>query len=99
MLLADRAKSIRTHAKVNESETDRLIKELLSEKERLLKELENSKHKVVIGMSDEQVEELKHNYEDQIERYWSYPPSILSLLLLFISYCCYEINLWRYGII
>ena len=41
--VADRAKSIRTDAKVNQEATDKMIKALIEEKERLLKELENAK--------------------------------------------------------
>ena len=43
IVTADRAKSIKTDAKVNHEATDKLIKELIAEKERLLRELENAK--------------------------------------------------------
>lgn len=40
---ADRVKEIRTDARVNQVETDKMIQELIAEKQRLLKELENAK--------------------------------------------------------
>lgn len=43
LLAADRVKEIRTDARVNQVETDKMIQELIAEKQRLLKELENAK--------------------------------------------------------
>jgi hypothetical protein len=50
---ADRAKSIRTDAKVNQAATDKLIQELIAEKERLLKELEKNRNNPAAGISDD----------------------------------------------
>ena len=59
---ADRAKSIKTDAKVNHEATDKLIKELIAEKERLLRELENAKTSSAgaagIGFSEQGQSEL-----------------------------------------
>ena len=52
-LAADRAKSIRTQAQVNETSTDKLIQELIAEKERLLSELRLTKAKPLAGYTDE----------------------------------------------
>ncbi|KAK2152327.1 hypothetical protein LSH36_333g03043 [Paralvinella palmiformis] len=41
---ANRAKSIKTDARVNQEATNKIIQELIAEKERLLKELESAKH-------------------------------------------------------
>jgi len=43
-LSANRAKSIKTDARVNQEATNKIIQELIAEKERLLKELESAKH-------------------------------------------------------
>ena len=50
---ADRAKSIKTEARVNQEATNKIIKELIAEKERLLKELEGAKHGGTSGISKE----------------------------------------------
>ena len=52
-ILADRAKSIKTDAKVNQAATDKLIQELIAEKERLLRELEKTKNPATVGLSDD----------------------------------------------
>ena len=50
---ADRAKSIKTEARVNQQATNKLIKELIAEKEKLLRELENAKSSSRQGYKDE----------------------------------------------
>ena len=67
---ADRAKSIKTTAVINESPTERLIRELREENERLMNELKNGK--VIIKdspggekISEAEKERLKQEYEEQ----------------------------------
>lgn len=65
---ADRAKSIKTTAVVNESPTERLIRELREENQRLMNELKNGKVVIKEGsaeMSAEEREQLKREYEEQ----------------------------------
>ena len=40
MYLADKAKSIKTQAKINNTETNKIIQDLIAEKEKLLRELD-----------------------------------------------------------
>ncbi|XP_013411854.1 kinesin-like protein KIF28P [Lingula anatina] len=66
---ADRAKSIKNVAKVNESETDKLIRELIAEKEKLLAELKDAKANVTVGYTEEDIKRMKQEQEAEIERY------------------------------
>ncbi|KAI0215596.1 Kinesin-related protein 1 [Lamellibrachia satsuma] len=50
---ADRAKSIRTVAKVNQEATNKLIQDLIAEKEKLLRELENARTATAHGYTDD----------------------------------------------
>ncbi|CAH1783605.1 unnamed protein product [Owenia fusiformis] len=70
---ADRAKSIKTSAKVNESETSKLIQELIHEKERLLKELSMMKsgNKESGGYTEEDIQKIKQEKEEELKTYKS----------------------------
>jgi hypothetical protein len=61
--LADRAKSIKTVAKVNQAATDKLIQELIREREQLLKELESKSNK---GLDEEEKRRLQAEYESEV---------------------------------
>ncbi|XP_022096862.1 kinesin-like protein KIF28P [Acanthaster planci] len=68
---ADRAKSIKTKAVVNESPTEKLIRELKEENARLLLELQGKGgggQAVMQGVPEEEVEELKRELELQMQR-------------------------------
>ncbi|XP_006817088.1 kinesin-related protein 1-like, partial [Saccoglossus kowalevskii] len=67
---ADRAKSIKTKAIVNESPADKLIRELKEENLRLLQELKSGGTLTSqnVGSSDEGLEEMKKALQEQIER-------------------------------
>jgi len=70
---ANRAKSIKTKAVVNESPTDRLIREMKGEIERLKGLLENqssvaSSPVTVVGVSQEEVESMKKQQLEELKR-------------------------------
>ncbi|XP_071502786.1 kinesin-like protein KIF28P [Diadema antillarum] len=73
---ADRAKSIKTKAVVNESPTDKLIRELKEENARLLKELEGKggggggvkEAAILQGIPEEEVEEMKKQLEQRLHQ-------------------------------
>jgi len=72
---ANRAKSIKTKAVVNESPTDRLIREMKGEIERLKSLLENQgsvtslqSSVTVVGVSPEKVEEMKKQQSEELKR-------------------------------
>ncbi|XP_077978175.1 kinesin-like protein KIF28 [Glandiceps talaboti] len=69
---ADRAKSIKTKAVVNESETDKLIRELKEENARLLQQMmsggNNAALGQMMGIPEDEVEEMKKMLEGQIRR-------------------------------
>ena len=66
-ILADRAKSIRTVAKVNEEATNKLIQDLIKEKERLLKELEGARSSKEQGISGEELQKLREEQEEEVK--------------------------------
>lgn len=73
---ADRAKAIKTKAVVNESPTEKLIRELREENQRLLEQLKQGGGAMVIqgepgqpqtvGVSEEEVNEMKKQMEEQL---------------------------------
>lgn len=73
---ADRAKSIKTKAVVNESPTEKLIRELREENQRLLDQLKTAGQPIVVpgepgepqmvGISEEEVNEMKREMEQQL---------------------------------
>ncbi|XP_033639651.1 kinesin-like protein KIF28P [Asterias rubens] len=71
---ADRAKAIKTKAIVNESPTDKLIRELKEENARLMKELQakggvvGGQEAIMQGVPEEEVEGLKKVLEEQLQR-------------------------------
>ncbi|XP_033111082.1 kinesin-like protein KIF28P [Anneissia japonica] len=74
---ADRAKSIKTKAVVNESPTDKLIRELKEENARLMEELEKSKQggggitetaTIMQGFTEAEVEQMKHDLMMQLKQ-------------------------------
>ncbi|XP_063964719.1 kinesin-like protein KIF28P [Lytechinus pictus] len=70
---ADRAKAIKTKAVVNESPTDKLIRELKEENARLLKELQGKggggkEPGILQGIPEEEVEEMKKALERELQR-------------------------------
>lgn len=65
---ADRTKKIRNSIKVNQVATDKLVKQLLEEKELLMRELEASRNKPSVGLSSQEFEKAKAEYEEQIRR-------------------------------
>ena len=62
---ADRAKSIKTKAVVNESPTERLIRELREENQRLINELKGGKVVYKESSNEEDRERLKKEFEEQ----------------------------------
>eukprot|EP00057_Strongylocentrotus_purpuratus_P008662 XP_011663136.1 PREDICTED: kinesin-like protein KIF1B [Strongylocentrotus purpuratus] len=70
---ADRAKAIKTKAVVNESPTDKLIRELKEENARLLKELQGKggggkEAAILQGIPEDEVEEMKSELERQLQQ-------------------------------
>nr|XP_006817089.1 PREDICTED: kinesin-like protein KIF28P-like [Saccoglossus kowalevskii] len=69
---ADRAKSIRTKAIINESPTEKLIRELREENARLLQQLQTggggAMGSNIKGIPEHEVEEMKKALEEQIHR-------------------------------
>lgn len=73
---ADRAKAIKTKAVVNESPTEKLIRELREENQRLLDQLKNAGQPIMIpgepgepqmvGVSEDEVNEMKKEMEQQL---------------------------------
>ncbi len=82
LLVADRAKSIKTSAQVNQTATDKMIKELIAEKERLLKELQSAKSGQQAGLSDEEMMALKEEQEKEV-RFALFFPVIFWLINIF----------------
>ncbi|XP_070565342.1 kinesin-like protein KIF28P isoform X2 [Ptychodera flava] len=67
---ADRAKSIKTKAVINESPTEKLIRELREENARLLQQLGGGGGQAaqVVGIPEDEVESMKKMMEEQIQR-------------------------------
>lgn len=70
---ADRAKAIKTKAVVNESPTEKLIRELKEENQKLLEQLKMAGQPIVVpgepqmvGISEEEVNEMKKEMEQQL---------------------------------
>lgn len=61
---ADRAKAIKTKAVINESPTDKLIRELREENAKLMEQLKKSGG----GVGSSEIDEAKHEMEEQLRR-------------------------------
>lgn len=67
---ADRAKTIKTRATINESETDKLIRQLREENAKLLEMIKNGQVQFTapVGVSDEEVARMRKEMEEELAR-------------------------------